>query len=74
MDRGTFESLKISEKIESTGETLYDASGKRMDILGIAEIKVHVLGSDKYFFQEFRILNNRSYRNVILGRDLMKKF
>ena len=77
MDLGTFESLKIGGKIraiEKCNDVLRDASDNQMDILGIAKIKVHVCGSGKHFNHNFRILNHRSYRNVIMGRDLMRKF
>ena len=77
MDLGTFENLGLDVKIEDIkkcDDVLRDASDNQMDILGIAKIKVHVCGSGKQFMHNFRILNQRSYRNVIMGRDLMRKF
>ena len=77
MDLGTFESLGISSEIKQLTEckdVLRDASDNQMDILGIAKINVHICGTGKQFSHDFRILNQRTYRNVIMGRDLMKKF
>ena len=77
MDLGTFENLDIDVKIEEMKkckDVLRDASDNQMDILGIARIKVHVCGSGKQFMHNFHILNQRTYRNVIMGRDLMRKF
>ena len=77
MDLGTFEMLGVGGEIrdmEQCDDVLRDASDNQMDILGIAKILVHVCGSGKRFYHNFRILNQRSYRNVIMGRDLMKKF
>ena len=77
MDRGTFENLGISSKIinlEKCNDILRNASDNMMDILGIARINVHVCGTNRSFSHNFRILNQRSHRNVILGRDLMRKF
>ena len=74
MDLGTFESLKLTEEIKTSQSTLRDASGNAMNILGVAKIRVHVIGTDKIFDQDFNILNDRSYRSVIMGRDLMRKF
>ena len=74
MDLGTFESLKLEQTLENSNDILHDASGNEMNIVGIAKIKVHVAGTNTDIVHDFRILNSRSYRNVILGRDLMKKF
>ena len=77
MDLGTFECLELNSEIKNLkkcDEVLRDASDNTMDVLGVAEIVVQVCGTGKRFSQEFCILNQRSYRNVILGRDLMKKF
>ena len=75
MDLGTFESLKLNRTvIVSSNEILLDASGNEMDILGKVPISISIKGSEKEFTHEFRILNYRSYRNVILGRDVMSRF
>ena len=75
MDLGTFESLKLNRTvIVSSNEILLDASANEMDILGKVPISISIKGSEKEFTHEFRILNYRSYRNVILGRDVMSRF
>ena len=45
-----------------------------MDIVGVSRINVNVVGTNKIFTRDFRILNNRLFSNVILGRDIMQKF
>ena len=74
MDVGTYEKLKLSDNMKPTNDILRDASGNTMEILGVAKMKVHVIGSSRTFIHEFNILNSRSNHNVIMGRDLMKKF
>ena len=74
MDLGTFETLKIGDISQKCNDILYDASGTQMDIIGVAKITVNVVGTNKKFTHDFRILNNRLFSNVILGRDIMKKF
>ena len=77
MDLGTYESLGISSKItkmKDDDDVLRDASDNPMDILGTANVNVQICGTGKQFSHTFYILNQRSYRNVIMGRDLMKKF
>ena len=75
MDLGTFESLKLNKKLLlDSKDVLLDASDNKMDILGKVPLKVIIRGTNKEFIHEFQILNRRSYRNVILGRDAMSKF
>lgn len=74
MDLGTYEKLKLPKKINPSNDSLRDASGNMMEILGVADVDVHVIGSNRTFSHEFKILNSYSNQNVIMGRDLMKKF
>ena len=43
MDLGTFESLQLEQCLQKSNDTLQDASGNQMDILGIALIKVEII-------------------------------
>ena len=73
---GTFESLKLQyeiKRLDKTDEVLRDASDNMMDIIGTAKIDVQICGTGKRLSHDFYILNQRTLRNVILGRVLMKK-
>ena len=51
---------------------LVDASGNNMQILGSSVIDIFINGQK--FTQEMKILNSKSYRNVILGRGFLSQF
>ena len=74
MDLGTYESLSLKGEIKNFDKTeVYrDASDNIMDILGTTKIIVQICGTGKQFHHDFYILNQRTFRNVILGRDLMR--
>ena len=72
MDLGTFESLGLQSKASPFHNRLVDASGNNMQILGSSVVEVFIKGHK--FTQEMKILNSKSYRNVILGRDFLSKF
>ena len=75
MDLGTFERLGLKhEMITDLKEVLVDASGNEMDILGKIDVKINIQGSERVFEHDFRVLNQHSYRNVILGRDVLCRF
>ena len=69
---GTFESLGLQSKSIPSHNRLVDASGNNMQVLGSSVIGIFIKGYK--FSQEMKILNSKSYRNVILGRDLLSKF
>ena len=72
MDMGTFESLGLQSKIIPFPNQLVDASGKDRSIIGSTMVNISIKGH--VFPQEMKILNSKTYRNVILGRDFLSKF
>ena len=72
MDMGTFESLGLQSKIIPFPNQLVDASGNDMSIIGSTMVNITIKGH--VFSQEMKILNSKTYRNVILGRDFLSKF
>ena len=44
-----------------------------MDICGVVTLEVKLRGI-KTVNQEFKVLNSKSYSNILLGRDFMKRF
>ena len=61
MDLGMFESLQLGKVLQNSSDTLHDTSGTKMDIIGIVKINFNVIGGNKTFCHDFRILNNRLF-------------
>lgn len=72
MDMGTFESLGLKSEIIPFTNQLVDASGNNMSIIGSTMVNISIRGH--ILSQEIKILNSKTYRNVILGRDFLSKF
>ncbi len=62
----------VYNKIETSKYSIIDASGKIMDITGCVDLNLSIMGST--LKQNFKVLNSKTYNNVILGRDFMSKF
>ena len=73
IDMGTLELLGLRNKITPCNENLVNASGHDMDIAGVVSINVQIRGT-KRVRHEFKVLNAKTYTNVLLGRDFMKLF
>ena len=64
--------LGLQASIDNSQHIIIDASGKTMNISGSIDLKLSIQGSNMK--QNFKVLNSKSYNNVILGRDFMSKF
>lgn len=73
IDIGTLENLGLCDKIVKSHDRLINASGKEMDIAGVVSINVEIKGT-KPVIHDFKVLNAKTYSNVLLGRDFMKLF
>ena len=73
IDMGTLEKLGLEHQIRTCTDQLVNASGHKMDIAGVVDIMVQVRGT-KSVKHEFKVLNSKTYSNVLLGRDFMKLF
>ena len=73
IDIGTLENIGLVENITSCDDHLVNASGDEMDIAGVVNINVQIQGT-KSVKHEFKVLNAKTYSNVLLGRDFMKLF
>ena len=73
IDMGTVEILGLQHKITDCEDNLVNASGDKMDIAGVVQIQVKIQGA-KPVKHEFKVLNAKTYSNVLLGRDFMKLF
>ena len=64
--------LELQGSINNSQHFVIDASGKTMNISGSIDLNLSIKGSNVK--QNFKVLNSKSYNNVILGRDFMSKF
>ena len=72
IDMGTLEILGLQGSIDNSQHIIIDASGKTMNISGSINLNLSIKGSNVK--QNFKVLDSKSYNNVILGRDFMSKF
>ena len=73
IDLGFLEKLGLAQNITSSNHRLINASGKTMDILGTVNMEVK-FNRMKPIVHEFKVLNTRTYNNILIGRDLIKMF
>ena len=73
IDLGSLETVGAAGNISPISSNLYNASGEKMDICGVVTLEVKLRGI-KTVNQEFKVLNSKSYSNILLGRDFMKRF
>ena len=59
--------------IKRGNNVLINASGYQMDILGIVKIPTRI-GNANLIVHEFKVLNSRTYSNILIGRDYMQLF
>ena len=45
-----------------------------METVGRIKLKTKLLGTDPEMSHEFQVLNIRSYRSIIFGRDFLKRY
>ena len=72
IDMGTLEILGLQGSIDNSQHIIIDASGQTMNISGSINLNLSIKGSNVK--QNFKVLDSKSYNNVILGRDTMSKF
>ena len=73
VDLGTLERIGLHNDIQRTSSLLINASGDKMDIMGVIKIPIRI-GNLAPIMQEFKVLNTKTYRNILIGRDYMKLF
>ena len=73
MDIGTLGELGLQDNIVPCSDHLVNASGERMDIAGVVNVRLQLHGI-KAIKHEFKVLNAKTFSNVLLGRDFMKLF
>ena len=74
IDRGTLERVAYNNEIYKSDHLLVDASGNRMNIVGSTNIAVALSSGENTTTHNFKILDSKTFSNVILGRDFLQKF
>ena len=73
IDLGSVEKLGLSQNIIQASHKLIDASGNNMDIIGTITTVVN-FNRMRPINYEFKVLNSKTYTNILSGRDLMKMY
>ena len=73
IDLGSVEKLSLSQNIIQANHKLIDASGNTMDIIGSITTVVN-FSRMRPINHEFKVLNSKTYTNILFGRDLMKMY
>ena len=73
IDYGSLDQLSSATSMKIPEDVCVNASGDEMDIIGVVNIVVEIANL-KPITHEFRVLNSKTYSNVLLGRDFMKLF
>ena len=72
IDIGSVYRLGLRDRIIPNSDQLINASGHTIDIMGSVNISLDM--PDAAILHNFRVLNSKTYRNVLLGRDFLAKF
>ncbi len=72
IDLGSLEKLGLDKNVEPLQHRLMDASGNKMNIMGTICVQIRI--KHKIIFQRMKVLNSKSNRNILLGRDFLSQF
>ena len=73
IDLGSVEKFGLSQNVIQANLKLTDASGNTMDIIGTITTVVN-FSRMRPINHEFKVLNSKTYTNILFGRDLMKMY
>ena len=73
IDIGSCEHIGLADAIKKPTSGLVNASGDSMDVIGVVNIDVKIPNM-RCVTHEFKVINTRSFKNILLGRDFMKRF
>ena len=72
IDLGSLQSLGLDMHLANSDNELIDASGNKMNIIGSIDINIELNGI--HLVQNMKVLNSKTFRNIILGRDFLSHF
>lgn len=73
IDIGSLEHIGLVDGVQKTKDGLVNASGDEMNVLGMVKIDVKLLNM-RNVTHEFMVINTKSFKNILLGRDFMERF
>ena len=73
IDVGSLEHLGLANTLKKPKTVLVNASGDTMEVIGVVDIIVNIRNM-RPIKHEFTVINTKSYRNILIGRDFMKLF
>ena len=77
IDVGTIERMGLSSEVTYTSNNIpdcIDASGNKMEIIGVIGLQTELNGTNKTIVHNFRVLNTKSCHDIICGRDFMRHY
>ena len=77
IDMGTIDRMGLESQIiaePNISPKCMDASGNRMEIIGIIKLKMELKGTNRIIAHNFQVLNVKTYHDIICGRDFMKHY
>lgn len=72
IDIGSLQTLGLDKKVIKTEHKLVDASGRDMNIVGSVVISICI--GEVTIMQQLKVLNAKTYKHVLLGRDFLSHF
>ena len=73
IDFGTLEHIGLAGDMKKPEGGLVNASGDGMEVLGLVDIEVKIQNMQAVK-HEFKVINTKSYRNILIGRDFMRRY
>ena len=73
IDIGSLEHIGLVDEIKTADRGLINASGDSMNVLGVVKIDVQIQNI-RTVSHEFVVINTRSFKNILLGCDFLKRF
>ena len=73
IDIGTAEMLGIDNTIVKDNINLWDASNRKMDFAGRCTVTFDIPQLQQRITHQFAVLNLRTYKTFLLGRDFFKR-
>ena len=73
IDAGSLEYLGLADSVRKPNGGLLNASGEAMEVSGVVDIEVKIPNMQS-IVHEFKVINTKSFKNILLGRDFMKRY
>ena len=71
IDEETLQYMQVDYQTKPPEKQIFDASGNKMNVVGVANFKVEIPGTKCCCDQTFYIIRGNNNSKVLLGRDFM---